>query len=151
MNRELIFNKIGYYFGVLMVSFDLWLLAFLQDTSFWIGVSGIAMASVVYSSVHMMQAAVREKCNVWEIIFIRVQASITAGWVTTASIVNAAIYLKTIGWNNDEETWGLFILFVAFGIYSVASYQERNPLYGLIFIWVLCAIPGWSEVNDVLF
>merc|ERR1711907_684071 len=43
------------------------------------------------------------------------------------------------------------VLWVALVIYNLASYMERNPLYGSVFIWVLLAIRNEIMTNKAHF
>ena len=68
-----------------------------------------------------------------------------AGWVTVATILNTTLLLKSFGVADpnipiDEETSTCIILWVALIIYNVATYLERNPLFGGIYIWAIFAI-----------
>jgi len=82
-----------------------------------------------------------------EFITLRCGFSIYTGWVTAALIINVAILLKSLGMKGDnaglglaEDTWCVVILWVAICIYILASFRERNPIYALIFVWVIVAI-----------
>ena len=87
----------------------------------------------------------RTKVNTCEWIIIRCGFTMYAGWVTAATILNAAWLLKSFGVADpnipiDEETTTVIILWIALVIYNVATYRERNPLFGGVFIWVIFAI-----------
>jgi hypothetical protein len=72
--------------------------------------------------------------------------SIYTGWLSTATILNVAFYLKSLGKDTgntnvpNEIFWSKIILSVAFLIYNSYSLVERNPLFGAVFVWVLLAI-----------
>ena len=72
--------------------------------------------------------------------------SVYSGWVTAATILNVSFVLKSWGMEDpnipylDEEQLTTIVLWVAFLIYNLYSYVERNPLYGTIYIWVVLAI-----------
>ena len=87
----------------------------------------------------------RSKVNTIEWISLRCGFTIYAGWVTAATILNVTYMLKSFGVADpnipiDEETTAVIILWIALVIYNVATYLERNPLFGGIFIWVIFAI-----------
>jgi len=81
-----------------------------------------------------------------ELISMQGGFSIYSGWVTAATILNAAYVLKRIGVADpnipyfDEEQISVFVLYVAFIIYNWVAYNDRNPVYGGVFLWVLVAI-----------
>lgn len=74
---------------------------------------------------------------------MRIGFSLYAGWVSSATLLNFSYVLAALGMREpryNEEKWTIIILWVAFGIYNVASYLERNPLYGSVLIWTILAI-----------
>jgi benzodiazapine receptor len=92
-----------------------------------------------------MQKTTRAKLNVVEFISLRMGFSIYTGWVTAATILNATFFLKSVGVKGasagfSESTWTCIILYVALIVYVLASFMERNPLYGAVYIWVVVAI-----------
>ena len=93
--------------------------------------------------------------NWWENVFFRGGFSIYAGWLTTATILNVAFFLKSLGVDTgntnipNEVFWSKIILSVAFVIFNVYSYQARNPLYGAVFLWVLDAIKSNSVDKEI--
>lgn len=71
--------------------------------------------------------------------------SIYSGWVTAATILNVSILLKSLGMKDpdlaySEESISVVILCVAEVIYLITTAVENNPLFGLVYIWVLLAI-----------
>ena len=83
----------------------------------------------------------RNPLNVWDFIGLRVAFTIYSAWVNAALILNVAFAFKSSGWKSNviftESTWGCIVLWVAFLIYGMVTLAEKNPLYGLIYIWVL--------------
>ena len=75
-----------------------------------------------------------------EYLIITLGFSIYAGWVTAASILNVCFLLKSNGMDQNEQEWGIVIMWVAIVIYNVAAFREKNPVYGLVFLWVIVAI-----------
>jgi len=47
-----------------------------------------------------------------------------------------------------EEWWAIIVLWVAEFIYEVASWSERNPFYGSVFIWVITAVGVNNYTKD---
>jgi hypothetical protein len=93
--------------------------------------------------------------NVVEFISLRCGVTIYTGWVTAATILNTSFFLKSIGMKDPsaglgETTWVVVILYVALVVYVLASFMERNPLYGGIYIWALFAIRnGQASYSDI--
>ena len=49
-------------------------------------------------------------------------------------------------WGLTEETVTIAIASVAFLVYEVGAWSQKNPLYGSVFIWVIVAI--WIKANS---
>lgn len=84
---------------------------------------------------------------------IRGGFSLYSGWITAATILNAAFMLKSMGvaYPNIEYNYEGYLsvgtLWVGLIIYNLASFLERNPLYGSVYIWVLLAIRNEIVTN----
>ena len=92
-----------------------------------------------------MRKSCEYKVNIVEFIALRIGFSLYTGWVTAATILNVSFFLNSVGMKNpnagfDETTWVVIIFYIALVIYILASFVERNPLYGAVYIWVLFAI-----------
>ena len=110
----------------------------------------ICMLSFFVTGFRCLYLSHRDNVNVAEFITLRVQLSIFVGWVTAATILNIAIVLKTVlGLNKGEETWSWIILVAAFVIYSGLVFLEKNPLYGLVYAWVLF-FQKWNDSTNYL-
>jgi hypothetical protein len=92
----------------------------------------------------MLFKADRMPVNGWELVLIRGSLSIYCGWLTAATILNITAMLKSFGFSGfewySEEAITITILYVAWLIYTLATYVDLNPLYGAVFIWVVFAI-----------
>ena len=131
-----------------MILNGLWLPVFMLNTK-----KGFIFATIIISALDVtclwiMILASRAKLEDIEITCIRVVFSIYAGWVTAAVILNITGVLQSYGMNDpnaglSEVTWGVIVIFVALFIYILASYREKNPLFGALYIWVLLAI--WDK------
>jgi hypothetical protein len=96
--------------------------------------------------------SMRTKLNTFELITLRFGFSIYSGWVTTATILNIAVFLKFVDFGGEyEPIYAVGILWVALPIYWAFTIIERNPLYGAVFIWVLYAIYVKQNKNAELF
>ena len=102
-----------------------------------------------------MQKSTRAKVNAIEFISLRMGFTIYTGWVTAATILNTTFFLKSVGMKGasagfDETTWVCIVFYVALVVYILASFMERNPLYGAVYIWVLFAIRNrQSPYSDI--
>ena len=87
-----------------------------------------------------MRYSTRTEVNKAEGISIRGGFSLYSGWLTVASILNFAFFLKSLGVTGDLSLTGILMLWAAFIIFNVLSIYDRNPLYSLVFIWALFGI-----------
>jgi len=97
------------------------------------------------SNIYMMMQSISTPVNSTEFIAMRGGFSIYSGWVTAATILNATYMLKSFGVADpdlamDEEEITCEILGVAWLIYTLVAYTERNPLYGSMLLYVVYAI-----------
>ena len=129
-----------------MIMNALWLVIFQTNSVWGFVVSFFQIAVILGTNLYMMMMSTRNETNWIEWILIRGGFSIYSGWVTAATILNVTYMLKSWGLNEtdvdwlDEEITTVVILWIAFAIYNLATYIERNPLYGAVFIWVITAI-----------
>jgi len=143
-NDDLMFNWLTYAWWINMVSQWIWFPSFSSNTGAGFIISSIDIVAMIGSALFMEVVSMRMKVNGWEWVFIRGGISIYCGWLTAATILNFTATLKHFGFEGwswySEEAITITILYIAWGIYTLASYIELNPLYGAVFIWVCLAI-----------
>lgn len=145
-NNDLIYGKISWAFMVNMLMNAFWLVIFQTNTVWGFVVSFLQIAVILGTNLYIMMQSTRNETNWIEWIAIRGGFSIYSGWVTAATILNVTYMIKSWGFNEtdvewlDEEIATIVIAWVAFVIYNLATYIERNPMYGAVFIWVITAI-----------
>ncbi len=65
------------------------------------------------------------------------------GWISVATIVNAAYVLKDNGWNGfgySDEVWTVIMLTVGAGLAIIFKFKESDYIYPLVFVWAYIAI-----------
>lgn len=139
-NDELIFENINWLFPINMMLNGMWLIVFGGNNILSFISAAIVIFGILYTNIMIMRHSLRNSVNKAEFISLRIGFSIYSGWVTAATILNVTFIFKSAGWESNEEELTIIILSVAFLIYSLASFMERNPVYGAVFIWVLAAI-----------
>jgi hypothetical protein len=142
-NNELIFDQIGYVFAANCILNASWLMIFQTGTMTGFIVSLIDMLALLVTCLFIMTRCTRYNVNTMEAISMRIGFSLYAGWVTSATLLNVSYVLASLGVREpkyNEEKWTVVILWIAFAIYNVASFSERNPLYGAVYIWTILAI-----------
>jgi hypothetical protein len=128
-----------------MILNGLWLMVWLQDSAVTYGLGTLIIAMMAGTQTFMMMKTTRAKTNWVELISMRIMFTLYTAWVTAATIVNISIFLKAVGVKDPnsgfaESTWACIIFYVAWVIYTLVSFMERNPLYGAVYIWVVVAI-----------
>jgi benzodiazapine receptor len=146
-NDALIFENITYHFFINMLINSVCLVLFQTNTVWGFAISLIDIIARLTSNIFMMMNSTSTGINVTEWISMRGGFSIYSGWVTAATILNVTYFLKFLGLTDpdipfgmDEESVTVVILWVAFAIYNLKAYWDRNPLYDSVFIWVILAI-----------
>ncbi len=73
---------------------------------------------------------------------LRVPFSLYAGWLTVATVANAAGVLAVGGWDGllSYPAWGVVMLVVASAIGLVTRFLWNDPVYGAVFVWALVGI-----------
>lgn len=142
----MIYGWISYAFMANMIANALWLVVFQTNTIWGFVVSTFLIFGILITNVYMMMVSTRMEANWVEWISLRVGMSIYAGWVTAATILNVTYMLKSWGLSAaniswlDEEITTIVIAWIAWTIYTLAAFLEKNPIYGGTFIWVITAI-----------
>merc|ERR1711871_758414 len=105
------------------------------------------MATILVTCLWIMMKSSSVDLNLFEGITLRGGFTIYAGWITAAFIVSLSQILyrvgvvdPDIGYGFDEESLSQIIVWIALVIYNAAAWNERNPLFGSIYIWVTLAI-----------
>ena len=145
-NNTLIYSDIGYRFLINMVLNSLWLVFFQFDNAWGFAFALIDIFFMLASDWDILLLSQKSNVNIMEWFTIRGGFSLYSGWITAAAILNAAFMLKSMGlaYPNIEYVYEGYltvgVLWVGLIIYNLASYIERNPIYGSVLIWVLLAI-----------
>ena len=100
------------------------------------------MVGILYTTLDMLILSLKEKTNWQETAILRGGFSILGGWITAATILNISFLLKSVGFTGGgyEEAYAFLVLLVGSGIYLTFSFRQRDPLFGLVYVWVLYGI-----------
>jgi benzodiazapine receptor len=97
----------------------------------------VALAIVLLAITSMYKVAV----SATETLTVKGTFGLYAGWVTVASIVNIAIYLKSIGSPAaTSETVGVVAVIIATAAAIAITWKLTNHLYPVAVAWALTAI-----------
>ena len=146
-----------------MILNGIWLIVFVQEKKWLFLLADIIIVALLYTCISIMMMSCRADLNTFEAIVIRSCFSIYAGWVTAATVLNTFFVIKS--WKHpvidddsfkqvkDEEdqketNLGVKVLYFVTLIYTALSFEELNPLYGLVLFWVLKAINVNQQKNE---
>ena len=74
---------------------------------------------------------------------MRVPFSIYLGWVSVATIANAAVMLITLNWDGlglPPQTWTAAVIAVAALLGALMSWLRHDWVYGLVLVWAFAGI-----------
>jgi hypothetical protein len=130
-----------------------WIIANMIFNGFWTIIFGqewIAFATIVIIADMLTLYKIAEalginrvRVSATETWLARVPFSIYFGWLTVATTVCVALFLKANGFNAfglSEQTWAVIILGVAWLIGAVVFNRFQNIAYILVFTWAYYAI-----------
>jgi hypothetical protein len=75
--------------------------------------------------------------------FVNVPMSLYLGWISVATIANAAIVLTDLGWGGwglSDVTWTILMLVVAAGLGSYVALTRGDVTFVLVIIWAFVGI-----------
>jgi hypothetical protein len=144
-------QKTGWLFGLSCLANVCWLLAFhhLQ-----IGLSMLIMLVLlgslagIYLRLDIGKAAALPP----ERWLVHLPFSVYLGWISVATIANAAILLTHLGWDGEpggEQFWTIVALTAAVGLGLAAIFKRRDFAYSLVIIWALFGIYSKRTADPV--
>lgn len=74
---------------------------------------------------------------------IHVPFSLYLGWITAATITNAAYVLTDAGWSGfgiEAQTWAIVMLAITGVLAGYIVYTRRDIAYGLVIVWAVTSI-----------
>jgi translocator protein len=74
---------------------------------------------------------------------VHVPFSLYLGWITAATITNAAYVLRDAGWGGfgiESQTWGVVMLAVTGMLAAYIVVTRRDSAYGAVIVWAVAAI-----------
>ena len=80
----------------------------------------------------------------------RIPFSIYFGWLTVATILNVAVFLKATGFSLmdlSEQTWAVAVLIVGVVVGAIVFNRFRSVAYILVFAWAYAAIAVEQKGN----
>jgi tryptophan-rich sensory protein len=110
---------------------------------------------VTLALIYQRLAPGRASLSIAEMWFARVPFSIYFGWISVATIANAAVMLYDLGWRGQplsQEFWAGLVIAVAalIGVYMIL--KRREVAFALVLVWALIGIfVGQFQIQAVPF
>ncbi|SFL10513.1 TspO and MBR related proteins [Paenibacillus sp. 1_12] len=85
--------------------------------------------------------------------FVQVPFSIYLGWISIATIVNAAAVLYNLKWNGlglSGTTWTVILVVLAVVLNLIIGSSYRDPAFTAVAVWALIAIGVANKTDSVI-
>lgn len=133
-------ERIGVFFSISSILNTMWIFAWHYNI---IWASLILIVMVLISLILINRELEKTELKISEKILIKIPFSIYFGWITVATIANVTTFLVSINWDAfgiAENIWTVVVLFVGFLITGLATFKNRNIVYGATVIWAYTGI-----------
>lgn len=135
-------QKIGWWFLLSCVANSAWVCAWLSDeislSMILMIILLISLAVIIYRTNNNLAPQSKK-----ESLFVFIPFGLYFGWISVATIANAAAWLTSIGWGGfglDPQLWTIVMVIIA-GFVNLMVVNFRNLfVYGLVGVWALIAI-----------
>ncbi len=128
-SREVIYEKIGYWFAISMVFTGLTILVPVR----W---SALFIVKALIATIILYQIIDREDTRP---VLFRVPISFLLAWLSVATIVNISLVLKDFGVTQiaglGEVAWTIILLVLGTLLASYFTFKKKDIIYSLVFIW----------------
>lgn len=137
-----VLRRISGWFVLSNIANIAWILLFHYNQ---FALSMVAMLIVLGSLIMIYRAvqATGEPVSRGFSLWVRGTFSVYLGWISVATIANAAYVLFDAGWNGfgiAESTWAVIMLVVAGGLTSYILLTRRDLAYAAVILWALVGI-----------
>jgi translocator protein len=146
------FERVGYWFVANALLNALWIFLWhnlLITLSMLVMLGILATLIVIYQRLEIG----RTRVSTGEKWLARVPFSIYFGWISVATIANAAIMLYNLGWRGEpltQEIWTVLVIAVATAIGAFMIFSRREVAFPLVLVWAFIGIyVRQSDVNLV--
>lgn len=133
-SKELL-EKISVFFSVSSVANTCWIFVWHFNS---IGISLALMVVILVCLIFINLYTGKAELAIREKILIRLPFSIYFGWITIATIANAATFLVSIDWNRfgmPDWLWTIALLIIGIVIAVFTMLKNQNLGYGIAVIW----------------
>ncbi len=138
--NEKTIDKISIYFILTSIVNLLWIFAWHYNFIF---ISMILIVTLLFLLIKIADIINKQEFTTVEKISVYAPFTIYFGWVTIATIANIVTFLVSINWNGfniSPVIWTIIVLLVGTIIGLLRMFKDKNPLYGLVFVWAYLGI-----------
>ncbi|MGE5422370.1 MAG: tryptophan-rich sensory protein [Ignavibacteriales bacterium] len=138
--KHKLLNKVGITFSISSLANAAWIFAWHYD---FIPLSMLLMIVILICLIYIAQMIKKEQLSFKESLFIGLPFSIYFGWITVATIANAAVLLVSLGWKGfgiAEPIWAIIMIAVGMLIGAAVILKHKDIAYGMVLVWAYAGI-----------
>ena len=138
--RQTVLEKIGKLFIFSSIMNAAWIFTWHYQL---IPLSMVVMVLILVSLMRIGWLLREPHCSPAEEVALRIPFGLYFGWITVATIANAAVLLVSLGWDGfgiAQPVWMAIIVAVGAVIAAVTMYTVRSVAYGLATLWAFAGI-----------
>ena len=138
--NEKLLQRVAILFSITSLANTAWIFFWHYDN---IPMSMVMTAIMLVMLIPIMGMLRRQPLSTREKYLIRLPFSVYFGWLTVATIANAAVLLVSLGWDRwglSESFWMVVVLIVGVLIGAGWIYRAKDLTYGLVLVWAYTGI-----------
>jgi translocator protein len=140
-NKEIILQKVGYWYLIINALNNLWLASWhYQQFAISVLVMIAFLLSLIRIYINLSDLSYE---TLFEKIAIKLNFSIYLGWISVATVANITAFLVSINWDGFGITdlyWTFIILITVTGITSSMIFLHQDYAYTFVIIWAFVGI-----------
>lgn len=154
-NDHLIFNDISYVFPINIILGPISIIFLHMDNTIGFFVAELIITVLLATTLYIMIKITRSQLNKFEATVVHSAFSFYAGWCCVATIVTAAFFLKSAGFDQNkrkdvnETNYALIMFWVAQLVFLITTYKYTNFIFGFVWLWAAFFIK--KQQNDEKF
>lgn len=129
----------GYIFVLSCAANIIWLFLW-QFEILWASIIVMAALLATLIAIYLRLGTGRTAAPQAERLAVRLPFSIYLGWISVATIANAAAVLYRAGWTSGGELWTVVMLGAAVIIAALMSYYRADVAYQAVLVWAFIGI-----------
>jgi translocator protein len=135
-------RKIGYWFVITSALNIAWIFMF-QYNQFVLSMVVMILLLISLLVIYIRLDIGGKVVSLRGKLLVHVPFSVYLGWITAATVTNAAYVLTDLGWDGfgiPDQTWAVIMLVVTGVIAAFMLLTRRDIAYGLVIVWATFAI-----------